>query len=477
MDVSQASLIVKATDTSRVYGDANPEFAFDYTGFVNGDAPSSLTTPPVATTAANLNSTVGAYPINVSGATSGNYVISFQDGILTVNKASLSVKANDASRLYGDANPAFTFLYTGFKNQDGPSSLTSLPVATTTATVSSSVGNYPINVLGAASNSYHIIYQPGVLSIGKRNLTVTAEDKFIFQGENLPVFTSTYTGFVNNDQTRITGGPVYALSPAFTGAAGVYTITPSGLLLSNGSNYFISYVVGKFYVNPKGSGVKNVKPRLDCVEDLGLNHPSGFRYVANFGYDNPNSKTVYVPIGTSNLITASGTYSGSQPVVFLPGTGTFKIYFDGQTLKWTLITYNGNQKTSTSSSASSTSNKCSSNPIVLMSGATIPNAIPTQEATVETGKRQVNNKDLETKGIIAFPNPATNIVNIMTARPISTDRDVTITDMQGVTYRSFTARMTQDNNVEINISRLKPGVYTVKVKVANTYKQVKIMKQ
>jgi len=57
-----------------------------YRGFVNGDGPSSLTTPPVASVAPNVtaSSPPGVYPISVSGATSPNYAITFLGGTLTV---------------------------------------------------------------------------------------------------------------------------------------------------------------------------------------------------------------------------------------------------------------------------------------------------------------------------------------------------------------------------------------------------------
>ena len=40
------------------------------------------------------------------------------NGSLTITPASLSISANNATRLYGDANPAFTATITGLKNGD-----------------------------------------------------------------------------------------------------------------------------------------------------------------------------------------------------------------------------------------------------------------------------------------------------------------------------------------------------------------------
>jgi hypothetical protein len=154
------------------------------------------------------------------------------------------------------------------------------------------VGSYAIIPSGAVSLNYSFVYVNGSLSITPAALTVKADDKVIFKGDQLPAFTSSYTGFRNNDQQTIVTVPTYTLNPTYLGNAGVYTIKPSGLVLAKPANYTISYVDGYLYVNPKGNGASKVRPKLDCIEEV-TNHPSGFRFIAHFSYYNPNS-TLYV---------------------------------------------------------------------------------------------------------------------------------------------------------------------------------------
>src|SRR5690606_5271117 len=59
---------------------------------------------------------------------------------LEVTKASLTVTADNKSRTYGAANPAFTISYSGFVNGDTPAVLDTAPVASSTATTTSPVG-------------------------------------------------------------------------------------------------------------------------------------------------------------------------------------------------------------------------------------------------------------------------------------------------------------------------------------------------
>lgn len=84
---------------------------------------------------------------------------------ITVNRATLTVTADDKGRPYGAPNPPLTVSYGGFVNNDTAASLTSLPQAATTANLASLPGAYPITVGGASSPDYAITYVPGTLTV------------------------------------------------------------------------------------------------------------------------------------------------------------------------------------------------------------------------------------------------------------------------------------------------------------------------
>ena len=69
----------------------------------------------------------------------GNYSLTSNNGTLTVNPAALTIAAADATRLYGDPNPAFSGSVTGLKNGDNITA-----AFASTATAGSAVGAYPI---------------------------------------------------------------------------------------------------------------------------------------------------------------------------------------------------------------------------------------------------------------------------------------------------------------------------------------------
>jgi hypothetical protein len=165
-EITKAALVVKADDLSKTYGQANPVLTLTATGLALQDKLQDLALNTVTATTATAASGVNTYPITVAGlANAKNYTITYQAGSLVVQPAALVIKAADAERPQGQPNPAFIFTYQGFVNGDTPAVFTTAPVASTTATVSSGKGIYPINVTGAAAANYAITYEAGQLFV------------------------------------------------------------------------------------------------------------------------------------------------------------------------------------------------------------------------------------------------------------------------------------------------------------------------
>ncbi|MBI2829297.1 MAG: MBG-2 domain-containing protein, partial [Acidobacteria bacterium] len=90
--------------------------------------------------------------------------------------ATLTVTADDASRLFGVANPTFTATFAGFRNEEAlaGSGVTGAPSLTTTATETSAVGEYPITAaIGTlAAANYDFTFVDGTLTVEKRTTSV-----------------------------------------------------------------------------------------------------------------------------------------------------------------------------------------------------------------------------------------------------------------------------------------------------------------
>ena len=229
LTITPAPLNISVQSTVREYGDDNPKFQFAYSGFKNDDDADCLTTPPTVVTSATPTSSVGEYEITPNGAEATNYAISYTNGTLTVNKAPLTIQAENAERVYGEENPKFTFAYSGFKNEETYDVLSERPSAKTEAITTSGVGTYNIVPSGAEAQNYDITYKNGTLTVTKAPLSVSAVSNTKEYGETNPKVALTYSGFKNNDnEDCISEKPTVAIAADRLSDVGEYAITVSG---------------------------------------------------------------------------------------------------------------------------------------------------------------------------------------------------------------------------------------------------------
>ena len=130
LNITQAPLTITADNQSKVYGAELPTLTASYSGFVNGDTPANLDTGATLSTTATASSDTGIYSIIVSGAVDRDYAISFVDGTMTVTAASLTITADNQTKVYGAALPTLTAVVLGlcqrrYRGQSGhPPTLT-----------------------------------------------------------------------------------------------------------------------------------------------------------------------------------------------------------------------------------------------------------------------------------------------------------------------------------------------------------------
>lgn len=197
--INPVTLKAKVSDGSRLYGDADPDFSSTYTGFVNNEDVSVVTSHGSYTTTATAKSDVGTYVIKQTGATAQNYVFEYEDGTLTVDKAPLTMTANDKTISYGGTIPTFDANYEGLKNNERQPVWTTQPTISTTATSTTKVGTYPITISDADAKNYQLTINNGTLTIEKADLKVIIDNKSRFYGEANPELTYYYSGLKNNE--------------------------------------------------------------------------------------------------------------------------------------------------------------------------------------------------------------------------------------------------------------------------------------
>jgi gliding motility-associated-like protein len=174
-----------------------------------------------------------------------NYNFVYSPGVLTITKATLTAAADNKSRLLATANPTLTISYSGFANSDAVTDIDIVPIASTTATISSPAGDYPITVSGGSDNNYLFNYVSGNLTVSP-NFPPTLKNFEIIAKEDQQL-NFTYTNFSSNF-TSFSGSPITFIKIVSLPVNGVlsWNGTPvtigSDVLIVNGAVENLSYL-------------------------------------------------------------------------------------------------------------------------------------------------------------------------------------------------------------------------------------------
>ena len=289
-------------------------------------------------------------------------------------------------------------------------------------------------------------------------MTVTPTESFLYinEGDPLPIFAFIYNGWIAGDAgdngytvLRNTDGASYDQSSSTS--AGTYTVTPT----PSNSNYSYTFETGTLHVNPYGPGTRAVKPVLNCIQEIDTDY-----FVANFEYRNNNNAAVYVPLGVDNFLTGTGIdweSSDSIPTMFAPGGGSFRVFFDGSSLSWTVNSRDGNQKVSNAANANSSSTKCNGN----TKGASIASEVST-----------IN--ELDPDQLTAYPNPVQDKV-YLSLKGIENYKMIKLFDFAG---RSFpiTSIDKRTDVLELDMADVPAGHYVVSVVMEDSTRVVQLIK-
>lgn len=217
--VVKIPLTAHVANTTKVYGDANPEFNIIYSGFRDGDSEVGFSVPASISTIVDNSSKVGKYDIVASGAVSDKYEISYIPGTLTVTKAPLSISAGNYTKKQGDAMPVFKASYAGFKNGEDESVLAKQPVFFCEANEASAPADYAVTISGADAENYAISYEQGRLTVVEADAVVVRAKSYSRQyGDENPVFEFETEG------AALDGTPEIVCSAAINTPVGTYTI-------------------------------------------------------------------------------------------------------------------------------------------------------------------------------------------------------------------------------------------------------------
>jgi len=263
----------------------------------------------------------GSYTIAAGGFYSNQhgYDISYVDGTLTVNQATLTVTANNAGKTYDGLaySGGNGVSYAGFVNGETSSVLGGTLAYGGASQGAVNAGNYAITASGLTSGNYTIGYVDGTLTVNQAALTVTANngsktfDGLAWSGGN----GVSYAGFVGGENPSVLGGTL-AWGGTSQGAVhvGSYVLTPSGL---TSGNYALSFVDGTLTI---ASAVPTVPGAPDGYSGA-ITSLSGGTLDGASGSEGAGGDSAS---GTALLASADDAAPG------LPGVPGFSIHLCGQ---------------------------------------------------------------------------------------------------------------------------------------------------
>ncbi|MDQ6885439.1 MAG: Ig-like domain repeat protein, partial [Candidatus Dormibacteraeota bacterium] len=226
-------------------------------------------------------------------------------------KHPLTVTANNASRLYGGANPPFTGTVTGFDPGDAGWITANF---SSTAGAGAPVGTYPITLAGLNDPlgklpGYYIIEHDGTLTVNPAPLTVTADDQTRQYGTPNPALTATLAGFVNGETSAtsdVTGQASCATSAVQTsGVVGSpYAISCSQGTLTSRNYYLAAFRSGALHVIRAGTRTTLTTSLNPSVAGQPVDFQATAQTTAPGGIDPLGTGTVSLYDGSSLIGTA-----------------------------------------------------------------------------------------------------------------------------------------------------------------------------
>ena len=270
-NITKKPLSVNATNKQKSYdpSDLGPALTYTLSGFVQGQNAGNTTINGAGDCTRTAGETVAGSPYTITCTPdtldAANYsFITGSTANFTINPAPIDINANPASKTYGDADPAFSGVLTGFVNGETATSAGVTGAADCTRTVGETVAGSPYSITCAAGtlDAANYSFGPGTsadFTINTRtaHATVTVDDKTSDRSVTAIVSGQDLANRAPADDTPaeldLVGTPTSAEFADFNAGTNK-TVTVNGsfsLTGSSASNYTLEVDDGTADINPK----------------------------------------------------------------------------------------------------------------------------------------------------------------------------------------------------------------------------------
>jgi hypothetical protein len=318
---------------------------------------------------------------------------------------------------------------------------------------------------------------PAGLSIisGQGTNVITASVSGGYSGGSISVFASNFCGNgparskTITFNTPLTPAAIVGQSSGLCGATSI-SFTTAGAANASGYNWTVP--AGVSIVSGQGSntilvdvvsGFISGSITVTGVNGCGTGSTRSLSIIGAPGQATPISGPTAICPGATNIIYEISTIAGATNYTWtVPGSATI---IAGQGTKQITVNYNALQ-TSNQVITVRASNGCGQGAIRSLSGISIN--------SVNCGGPRQSLAML--KDVIAYPNPATDVVNIQFYTEESNKYVVRILDLSGRTiYMEEGFSNTGENTQQLNVSDLASGIYYVELTSAGQTEKIKLM--
>ena len=200
----------------------------------------------------NVGTGIGVHTeMTVSGRDGGNYFL-IQPGDLSADiiVRPLTITADSLHKTYGEIDPELTYQITEGQLVDSDCITGEL-----TRVAGDNAGSYAIEQGSlTAGTNYNITFVGAELTIERKVLTITVENKNKIYGAVDPIFTVTYDGFITGEDEKDLAGDLFFIREE-SEEPGQYKITPSG---QTSINYLITFVDGTLNILSNNADLSNM---------------------------------------------------------------------------------------------------------------------------------------------------------------------------------------------------------------------------
>ncbi len=241
------AITITAGNFSRKYGEADGQYGFETTGTINSNDNISISIQSNASLSSPIGDIYTLTPI-ISGTDAYKYIFTTVAGKLTIEKNTVTIKALDYTREYGEDNPTFfNVSIAGLRNGDQI-----LAYAYVNENQFSNAGTYPIltQTVGNVSSNYDLQTIAGTLTIDKASLTVIGGIFERMYNQPNPDLVYNIIGYKGADQIsdidKLPVGQTLAILTSPVQSA-PYTVIYSQ---AQDNNYLFVYTEGSIKINP-----------------------------------------------------------------------------------------------------------------------------------------------------------------------------------------------------------------------------------